>query len=647
MGRPYANEMSELADTFSWAAKTDIEPLRRVIRTVGLSPLRAIGSGGSLTVGYALAGFHRRFAGRLGAVATPLEAINEPSDASVTTWLISTSGSNLDIIAAAKACAAREPRQLVVLCGRERSPLAKFCRSHPFIDLLLYPPLAGKDGFLATNSLLGFTTLLARAYALEFAQEPDWVAAVEAVRPLLSAGSETLATWEKSTSPLWERATTVVLHGPSTRIGAVDLESKFTEAALGNLQFADVRNFAHGRHHWLAKRGAESAVLAFVTDENRALADRTLALIPADIPRARLELAGSSLATALGALVAALRLTGWAGAARGIDPGRPGVPDFGCRLYRLSVRHPNRAGHIGNLTKRDAAAIERKSGMQIANLRAQGELGRWQQALDEFRNRLRDAQFAAVVLDYDGTVVDTRHRFEPAGEEMAVQLARIVEAGVWLAVATGRRTSVRRDLRMRLPEALWSHVLVGYCNGAEVATLDDDGAPDRTETLCEELEPLAAALRTQSELAHAASQEDQRFQITLRPKCTMPENRLWDLVQQMLLMTGRRDVTVTRSGHSVDILAPGVSKLNVLTRLRERVGTAPVLCIGDRGRWPGNDYELLREPFSLGVDEISVDPDTCWNLAPPGQRGTAVTLDYLQALEVAKGGLRFQPEAFR
>jgi len=127
----------------------------------------------------------------------------------------------------------------------------------------------------------------------------------------------------------------------------------------------------------------------------------------------------------------------------------------------------------------------------------------------------------------------------------------------------------------------------------------------------------------------------------------MPENRLWDLVQQVLLMTGRRDVTVTCSGHSVDILAPGVSNLNVLTKLRDRVGTAPVLCIGDRGRWPGNDYELLREPFSLGVDEISVDPDTCWNLALLGQRGIAVTLNYLEALEVVEGRLRFRPEAFR
>ena len=49
MTRPYAREMAKLAETFAWAAAADLQPLREVVRTAGLSPLRAIGSGGSLT----------------------------------------------------------------------------------------------------------------------------------------------------------------------------------------------------------------------------------------------------------------------------------------------------------------------------------------------------------------------------------------------------------------------------------------------------------------------------------------------------------------------------------------------------------------------------------------------------------------------
>ena len=88
-------------------------------------------------------------------------------------------------------------------------------------------------------------------------------------------------------------------------------------------------------------------------------------------------------------------------------------------------------------------------------------------------------------------------------------------------------------------------------------------------------------------------------------------------------------------------MAAGVSKLNVLKHLRESIGAASVLTIGDRGRWPGNDYELLKEPFALSVDELSVDPNTCWNLAPRGQRGIAATLCYLRALTATDATLRF------
>ena len=287
MARPYAGEMAKLAETFAWAAAPDLDlqPLRQAVRTAGLSPLRAIGSGGSLTGAHALAGLHQRHTGHPATVATPLEAVDEPLGANVATWLLSAGGGNVDIVAAVKALILREPRQLGVLCGRDASPLAELCRRHPFVDLLLYPPPAGKDGFLATNSLLGFTALLTRAYADVFDSETDWQATVDHLEPLLPDTTPDSKSWEAATAPLWSRSTTLVLHGTSTRIGAIDLESKFTEAALGNLQIADYRNFAHGRHHWLAKRGETSAVLALVTDTDRALAERTLDLIPRKFPK--------------------------------------------------------------------------------------------------------------------------------------------------------------------------------------------------------------------------------------------------------------------------------------------------------------------------------------------------------------------------
>ena len=574
-------------------------------------------------------------------MATPLEAADDPLDTTVANWLLSAGGGNVDIIAAAKTLILHEPRQLGVLCGCETSPLAELCRQHPFVDLLLYPPPVGKDGFLATNSLLGFATLLTRAYAAEFGSEADWQDAVDCLEPLLQDTAAALDVWEATTAPLWTRSTTIVLHGPSTRIGAVDLESKFTEAALGHLQLADYRNFAHGRHHWLAKRGETSAVLAFITDADRALAERTLDLLPASIPQAQIVFDGGPSAVALASLIAALRITGWAGFNRGIDPGRPSVPKFGRRLYNLSLLRHRRVAGSPCLSPLEAAAIARKAGVHHRRLAASGELRRWRAVLGDFLARLRAARFAGIVLDYDGTMVDTRHRFDPVEPKMAAELARLAEAGAHVAIATGRGASARRDLQSRLPRALWPVVLVGYYNGAEIASLDDDSAPDGSAHVCTALQALSEALRRQPELSESVRQEDRPFQITLEATRVMPEGRLWDLVHHVILLTGAENVGVTRSSHSIDIVAVGVSKLNVVRQLRETVGEAPILAIGDRGRWPGNDHELLSEPFALGVDEISVDPATCWHLGARGQRGPTVTLDYLSALETHDGRVRF------
>lgn len=623
--------------------EADIAPLRTAIRTASLYPLRAGGSGGSLTVAHAIAYLHQAEAHRLAAVSTPLELVSESLDARLSNWIFSAGGTNVDVLAAARALIAREPRQLAVLCGRGSSRLADLCRKYSFVDLLIYEPPAGKDGFLATNSLLGFVALLARAYAEE-SGSADWPTSANAVSKLL-ASPDKLSAWKASTSSLWERPTTVVLYGPSTRVAAVDLESKFTEAALGSIQLADYRNFAHGRHHWLAKRGDLSGILAFISDEESDLARRTLDLIPAKIPRVCIAVHGPAYAALLSSLIATLEITDSAGRARGIDPGQPGVPQFGRKLYRLQLAKSNRRQGVSRLADRDAVAISRKTGVPKHKLEAHGDLAKWQKFLDEYRERLYGAAFSAVVLDYDGTLVDTRHRFGLAPDGITDELVRLLKSGVMLAIATGRGASARRDLRAKLPQRLWDRVLVGYYNGAEINGLDEDDVPDGSTRTCDELAALAAELRKQPELELAAIQTDRKFQITLEAKPGMAENRLWDIAQQVVRATRSGHVGVTRSSHSIDILAASISKRAVLAKLRSLLGDVPVLAIGDRGRWPGNDYELLQEKFSLSVDETSVDPDSCWNLASSGQRGVAATIEYLQGLRSRARVARFTQKA--
>lgn len=641
MGRPYRDEMTMLAGTFEWACGVDIQPLRQAVRRANHLPLRAFGSGGSLTVAHALADLHGRYTRNLATASTPLVATAQTSDSATAGWLLSAAGGNTDICSAARALIQREPRHLGVLCGSLDSSLVKLCQKHPFVDLLSYPLPAGRDGFLATNSLLGFTAILSRAYAVEYDSDSDWIDAVDCLKPLLVEGASAVDSWDASTTELWARPTTLVLHGTATRIAAVDLESRFTEAAIGHIQCSDYRNFAHGRHHWLAKRGSSSAVLAFVTDEDRALADRTLALIPASIPCARIELDGNLIALALASLVAAMRITGWAGTERGIDPGRPGVPSFGRKIYNLRPRLDRRVPEVPRLRRRDAAALERKTDEALDRLAAKGQLAYWRTALAAFRRRLYAARFAGVVLDYDGTLVDSRNR--AAGPDPAIQasLVRLVEAGVGIAIATGRGKSVRQELQRCMDPSLWSRILVGYYNGAEVGVLSDDGVPDGSEDVCAELGPLKEALHRRPELVRYAQHENRRSQITLMASSILPVGRLWETASEVVNMTGIESATVTRSDHSVDILAPGVTKMRVVSRLRETVGGGSILVLGDQGRWPGNDYQILSEPYALSVDQVSIDPATCWNLGAPGQRGPVVTLEYLSSLEVQGGRLKF------
>ena len=266
--------------------------------------------------------------------------------------------------------------------------------------------------------------------------------------------------------------------------------------------------------------------------------------------------------------------------------------------------------------------------------------------LDLFLLRLRNSRFSAIVFDYDGTLMDTRYRFATPSAEICSELIRLVESNVRIGIATGRGKSVRKDLQKCLPPVLWSRILVGYYNGAHIAPLDDNTAPEVSDRPDPSLAPLVDLLLHHPALSRIAHQKTRPYQITLNANSHVPSHFLWELASEIVHETASTGVAVLRSAHSVDVLAAGVNKLNVVDRFRETRGDTRVLTIGDRGRWPGNDHQLLREPCALSVDEVSADPATCWHLGQPGQRGPAVTLDYLSALSATAGHLTFAPDAF-
>lgn len=635
MGKPYDAELERLAETYRWAFTVECGRLSEALRRMASLPLLTLGSGGSFTAADFAAGAHREMMGQLATALTPLEAVASGLDFRSTAVLMTTAaGKNPDVLGSFERIAAREPRRLAALCLSLGSPLARAAAKVPLTDFVELEPPAGKDGFLATNTLLASVVLLSRAYA-EATGVP--VPLPETFGDLLGDGAR-----DDRWRPLWGRDTLVVLHGAATRPAAVDLESKFTEAALGNARPADYRHFAHGRHHWLAKHAGSTAVLAFTTPDDEELAARTLALLPAGVPVVRETVALRGLAAGVAGLVRGFHVAGSAGRSRGIDPGRPGVPGFGRRIYHLKAFRG--AEQKPALPDDEAAAIERKAGRTVAALAAASVLEPWRQAYRDFMGRLRGAKLRGLVLDYDGTLCGEDARFAGMPQEAGRELTRLLRSGVALGIATGRGKSVKATLRDAIPKKYWGRVIVGYYNGGDIGTLSEDTRPDGSDRVSEPLRPVAEAIAAHAWLARFARFELRPPQIKVEPVPGAPADWVWGLLQQVVMSHAEAGVRVLRSSHSMDVLAPGVDKRAVLARVVELLDKGSpdaVLCVGDRGRYPGNDFLLLSHPLALSVDEVSPDPATCWNIAPAGVRCAAACLDYLRRIRAADGTARF------
>ena len=156
----------------------------------------------------------------------------------------------------------------------------------------------------------------------------------------------------------------------------------------------------HGLWPWL--------IISLASQEDLRVAEKTLSLLPKDIPVAKFEV-GGGVPGCLQAVALSIHITGQAGKARGIDPGRPSVPAFGRKLYHLNGAY--RGKGPTRLPEREVAAIIRKAGIGIATLTAQGNLASWRESYSAFMDELRSAGFRAIVLDYDGTLCDAHQRY--------------------------------------------------------------------------------------------------------------------------------------------------------------------------------------------------------------------------------------------
>jgi hypothetical protein len=567
---------------------------------------------------------------------TPLELVEHlhiRQDAAVV--LLSASGGNKDILAAFEASARAESAQTVGIVARATSRLHALSSKYAGTDVVSLSARS-RDGFLATNSLIAIAAPLVNTYRTLFmsagleplpaSMDDLWPGGIGALRREVS---------DAYAARLADKQTVMLLHSASLKAAAYDIESKFIEAALGEVLVSDFRNFGHGRHHWLDKNGARTAVIALCTEDDDRLSRSTLRLLPNEIPRIALTLPGRRDESLLLGILVSLFLTEAAGQARGIDPGRPGVPPFGSRLYSLPGTQ-RKAERLPWVQDRREAATARKLAAASAARPDPGAVQRVRQSHDQWVQRIESAVFGAVVADYDDTLCDRAHRFTALPSEVADGLVGLLEAGIHLGIATGRGKSVRTALRDSLPRHLWTRVLVGYYNGAEVAALTDDTAP-HVDRACDPRLTLLAEMLDGRKFMGAA------LQVTLRPdQLTVECESEIGLVGVVPFVhalvastTSLRGVGVVVSTRSLDVLTETARKTAVIEAISGHLPTGcDVLTIGDMGRWPGNDYELLRREHSLCCDDVSADLRSCWNVLPAGVRGSAGFLWYRGAMAV-------------
>jgi len=604
--RTYLQELAAIDAAYAAATRADVAVLSETVARLSRRPALFVASGGAMVPARLAADLHVAVARQLSRAITPLEFAALPP-LPVGTLLVSARARHPDVLLSARAAlaAGHDPIGLLTLRPVRELPRAI---ADSGVSVVSIPPVTGREGFLATTSIVTLTIALMRAYLGAAVQLPA------ALRDVLKPLSEPL------------RTRLLVLISPGAEAAAVDLETRFHELGLRTVQLSDFRNFAHGRHVGLVRHFDQTSIVALVTKEWAALADTTLRLLPRSAHVVRLESRAPWPVSSIELIRASMQLVASAADGTGIEPSGPSVRPFGRRLYHLSAAR--------NVALTYNTPVDRKliaSGMSHLE---KGPRRLYESALQRVLDRLRSTDFCGIVLDYDGTCCTTEARFDLPHAEVQEELVRLLKGGITLGFASGRGSSLIRDLRQWIPRRYWPELHLGLYNGGVVLTLADDLA-DQTEAGVD-IRRAVERLRT-GPFGKSLRFEPRTSQLGI----TAPNLAIDTVIRiatESLAQPPVLPLRVVASAHAVDIVPASSSKAAVLSRVSGSVANAQVLAIGDQGQLGGNDFELLAATQdSLSVDRCSADPTRCWNLDTDGKRGPRLLVDYLRSAKITRG----------
>jgi hydroxymethylpyrimidine pyrophosphatase-like HAD family hydrolase len=374
-------------------------------------------------------------------------------------------------------------------------------------------------------------------------------------------------------------------------------------------------------HH----RPANTVVLTLVGHDGEELAERTRQLIPPEVRQVAMNFGDCGrFCNAIGIVQGLVSIEAM-GRAVGIDPGKPGIADFGRPLYKDES--------LAWLSEKLGPALRQKRRARVERDDPACDTSGIHAADRERLARLSAASIGGIVFDYDGTIVRTEQRTAAPAEALIGELKRLHGLGVRLAIASGRGGSAGEMLREVLPPEMQPHILMGYYNGGYMRQLDVDIQEEPPEEAPEIIQ-TAAWLANRSDLfLKPVRGEHSRVQISIQLD-NIPDLERFNREIATCDSIASGAVRVTRSGHSLDIILAGSSKTNVADRLAEGLAAnIVVLRVGDQGSRDGNDNELLTHPFGISVKDVCGRDEGCWSLFGAHLTGPDALLRLLQALQ--------------
>lgn len=336
----FDKKISQFPEIISWAQNLDVTELSKILVNDKSNKL-FLASGGS----YSAAAFAEMLSVKeqiMARAMTPHFYLTSDIDRMpAQTLLISASGANNDICRAFEAgITSQQEVNAITLSSKGR--LQSLMNDSQKGKVFSYDIPTGRDGFLSTNTVLSFYILLYRAFGYEDLnhlqteiQESEQDEINQFVTSLKNIPENEMSDHEAFLHKLEGVDSFFILYTGRSYPAALDIESKFSEGAIGNTQLADYRNFAHGRFNWFTQRPGQTGLICLQTPADTELSEEILSRLPLHVPTLRLRTKYSTPLGCIDLLIKEHYLCSALADRWGLDISRPSVPEYGKILYNM------------------------------------------------------------------------------------------------------------------------------------------------------------------------------------------------------------------------------------------------------------------------------------------------------------------------